>query len=114
LGPPCGCGKGKKALQEEIDKRLIVDLFSASKSKSSDLGHKNDVHLTMLTQLGDAVNKSGTVFAEHMEHQDKFRDNDKDMIECLKLQTIPSTGMVTRQKPKPWTQAEVPSSQAIA
>jgi hypothetical protein len=41
-------------------------MFSATKSKNSDSGHKNDAQLTMLTQLGDSVNKNGTAFTEHM------------------------------------------------
>jgi hypothetical protein len=36
----------------------------------------------MSTQLGDAVNKMGTAFAERMEHEDERRYNEED-IECL-------------------------------
>mgnify|MGYP006914671865 CR=1 FL=1 len=50
---------------------LIAEMFNISKSKNSDSSHKNDAQLTMLTQLGDAANKIGTVFAEHMEYKDE-------------------------------------------
>jgi hypothetical protein len=79
--PSRGCGK-KKALQELIDKRLIADGFSASKLKNSDSSHKNDAQLTMLTQLGDTVNKIRTAFAERMERKYERRDNE-ETIECL-------------------------------
>jgi hypothetical protein len=77
---PASCCWGQPALQggsslwtrkeesatEDVGKRLITVMFSATKSKNSDSGHKNDAQLTMMTQLGDSVNKNGTAFTEHM------------------------------------------------
>jgi hypothetical protein len=73
----------KKVLQEDFDKSLIADV-RAIKSKNSDLGHKNDVQLTMLTQLGDPVNKIGIAFGEPIECEERCWDNkNEEDIECL-------------------------------
>jgi hypothetical protein len=85
---PRGRGK-KKALQEDIDKRLIADILSASKSKTPESVQKNDTQLAIFTQLGETMKQIGTVFAgrmeredERMEREDERRNNEED-IDCL-------------------------------